>query len=741
MKGERKQVTGRWIRLAWYSTVCAILTLAQAETRAEDHFWSSLGGGSFNYWLNWVPNYVPGEDDNAIFDLDMDPAYEVTFYESVTNDQCIFRTDKVIMDLGGSTYTLDHPDFGLIVGYDYGQVAELLLYNGTLAATAAHIGLWEGSDGALNLESGTNLDVTNFILVGNDGNGLMNINPGASVTAGHLTVAGHDLGNTGLLNIDGSSAELTVDGILRVGEGGTGYFNLMNGATVYTQVGYVGDSSTSYGEININGESEFEVGEWLVIGSCGTGLLSITEASQFGIADLYVSNTADAYGQVDLWGNDSSIDADRYIIVGNWGTGTMNASQDADVTAESILVGVNESAQGELNISGSGTTVTVQNNLTSGLYGVGTINITGGADVRTTEPGGWIYVGQIAGSDGYLLVDGGSTLIAEQAPLVVGEEGSAGMDILGGSEVTSAGELFMGWVEGSVGQLTISGTGSKYISESGYPAQVGDGGEGTLIIEDGGVFEKLGGFHLGMQSTGVGTVTLNGDDSTFKVGEHLNVGEYGSGTFNVNDGHVAVGELDVADVPSGELHVAGWAWLTGTGTLNGDVIAFNGSNVMPGGEPGGTQTGVLTISGNYTQQDATLAIRVKGTTAGDEYSALHVTGTATIANTLEIRLVETYFPQGGEQYVVLNADSLDGTFPAVIGPGLYDVTYDEHNVTVTVLNAPGDLDGDNDVDLSDLAQLLGFYGDTGVTYEQGDIDHDGDVDLADLATLLGYYGR
>ncbi len=53
----------------------------------------------------------------------------------------------------------------------------------------------------------------------------------------------------------------------------------------------------------------------------------------------------------------------------------------------------------------------------------------------------------------------------------------------------------------------------------------------------------------------------------------------------------------------------------------------------------------------------------------------------------------------------------------------------------------GDLDGDNDIDLADLAQLLSNYGTpSGAVYEDGDLDADGDVDLADLAGLLAVYG-
>ena len=53
---------------------------------------------------------------------------------------------------------------------------------------------------------------------------------------------------------------------------------------------------------------------------------------------------------------------------------------------------------------------------------------------------------------------------------------------------------------------------------------------------------------------------------------------------------------------------------------------------------------------------------------------------------------------------------------------------------------PGDLDGDGDVDLADLAELLGGYGCSGGCCV-GDINGDGNTDFEDLALLLASYGQ
>jgi hypothetical protein len=83
-----------------------------------------------------------------------------------------------------------------------------------------------------------------------------------------------------------------------------------------------------------------------------------------------------------------------------------------------------------------------------------------------------------------------------------------------------------------------------------------------------------------------------------------------------------------------------------------------------------------------------------------------------------------------------------------MGPTDEGVTYPGWNIDDIEIWAvgmgpacPGDLDGDDDVDLADLSILLAHYGLTGgAEYEDGDLDGDGDVDLADLSALLAVYG-
>jgi len=96
------------------------------------------------------------------------------------------------------------------------------------------------------------------------------------------------------------------------------------------------------------------------------------------------------------------------------------------------------------------------------------------------------------------------------------------------------------------------------------------------------------------------------------------------------------------------------------------------------------------------------------------------------------------------QYQAIGPGDCNGNGVPDICDILYGTSLDENGNGIPdecEPECPGDLDGDADVDLSDLAILLANYGETsGMSYEDGDLDFDGDVDLTDLAALLAVYG-
>jgi hypothetical protein len=156
-------------------------------------------------------------------------------------------------------------------------------------------------------------------------------------------------------------------------------------------------------------------------------------------------------------------------------------------------------------------------------------------------------------------------------------------------------------------------------------------------------------------SNWTGTATINGAGGTVIVAagtvlaSHLNLSnipllQVMGGTFQVDT------NFNVATV---QVQSGGTLALQNQETLTAGVT--NSGNVSP--------LGAATIAGSYVQTSGgTLDIGIGGTTPGTGYDQLNITGSATLAGTLNVSLINGWAPSSGDVYQILTYASETGDF-------------------------------------------------------------------------------
>src|SRR5690606_33901338 len=104
-----------------------------------------------------------------------------------------------------------------------------------------------------------------------------------------------------------------------------------------------------------------------------------------------------------------------------------------------------------------------------------------------------------------------------------------------GGRVTNTTDVSIGRDNGSTGNVTVSGAGSTWESPSGFGFRIGDGGTGTLNINDGGVVRSGQGL-IGVSSGSDGHVTVSGPGSAWVPVDNIYVGFEGTGNLEVLNG-------------------------------------------------------------------------------------------------------------------------------------------------------------------------------------------------------------
>jgi hypothetical protein len=159
------------------------------------------------------------------------------------------------------------------------------------------------------------------------------------------------------------------------------------------------------------------------------------------------------------------------------------------------------------------------------------------------------------------------------------------------------------------------------------------------------------------------------------------------------------------------------ATVSGPGTLAVDSSALlqleDGATVGVDLENGGrlevgTSPGQATVTGDYVQTaDGTFAVELGGPPTSDDFDVLHIGGQVTLDGTLDVRLIDGFLPQVGDQFAVLTAPSRVGVFSDVVTQIGLDVSvlYLPTLVVIQVdaVPLPGDYNQNGTVDAADYA--------------------------------------
>jgi fibronectin-binding autotransporter adhesin len=566
---------------------------------------------------------------------------------------------------------------------------------GTFAAASGATLRFDG--GTHNLNSGSVSADGTVEIAG----GTWNLNGGSYAIAGRTTVSG----GAANFNIAASTVLLAVSGGTL---GGSGTFEVTGDLT------WTGGSMTGTGVTNvagtgstISGAAQKNLGR--VLNNTGT----MTYLEQGG--------GAIAFGPVSMV------------------AGVLNNSGTFNITGGGDILRINATAPhainntGSWNVAGPGTsvisdaiafnnsgTVNVQSGtlaLGGGGTSIGSFAAASGATLRFDGGTHNLNGGGISGggttdvSGGTVNVNATSFQIAGPVTLSGGTFGGGGDTVLVGAMTWSGGAITGSGVVLTDGGLLLNGAG---VTLSGRTLQIPPGqtatmtGTSSINFSNGAILNSFGTF-LARGDSGVDFGNGGGAPSLF-----MNAGTFTRDT-SPGDFSIAVGFVNSASVTSttSSLIFSGGLSQLESGTITGGLISFTGGSVSAAGlitgsvsnagaifSPGSNEIGQLTINGSYTQNSGgTLRVDLGGTVGG-QFDRLIVNGTAILAGTLNVALVNGFAAALNQQFPVLAYQANTGTFTTEAGAFGFTRTYQATGMVLTrvQINYSWDSGGGADTD-------------------------------------------
>jgi T5SS/PEP-CTERM-associated repeat protein/autotransporter-associated beta strand protein len=358
----------------------------------------------------------------------------------------------------------------------------------------------------------------------------------------------------------------------RINNGGTAQIAASGGMAGAVTLGFGAQDS---GNLSVSGSGTLQTNGIMYLGEAGTGTLSITNGGVVSSGRFIIGDNVGSSGIATVSGSGSMWVNNVVCFVGYSGTATLNVTSGGTVSDSQASIGEAGGSNGTGTVDGAGSTWTQSGSVTVGGDGTGTLNITNRGTVLSTDPtfGGGV-IGRNPGSSGMANVSGDGSNWTMHGPLSIadGFAGTTGtLQIMNGGAVADSYSVLGG--SGGSGTATVSGAGSTW-TNNGNLFVGSNNGSGMLTITQGGRVSSATGYIGFGSSSSNGTVDINGAGSTCTNSGNLYIGGNESGPQGTG----------VLRIESGGRVTATTTTVWGTGTL---AIGFdpnlNGTLIFNGG--------------------------------------------------------------------------------------------------------------------------------------------------------------
>lgn len=522
------------------------------NSEASDDRWSNAG--------NWSGAALPGAGDTALL-----------------ND-------------GASAQISDEQNLGGIYVGNTGS-AHLDIRDGAqVGSDVGRLGNFAGSRGEASIDASSQWVIGGQLHVGNNGEGVLNVNGGTLASGG--AYLGNGIGSSGTLNVS-AGGQWTLGGDLRVGARGDGVLNVSGeGSRVASGIAYLGEYAGASGSVKLSAGGQWDSGK-LYVGLSGNGHVEIDGGVLNSSDTASIGDRVGATGVVEVSAGGQWNHSGR-LVVGNSGDGRLQIGDSGVVRSDQAVLGnlASASAQtpgsGTASVSDGGQWLN-SGRFTVGAYGSGTLAVGAGGRVESDV----MLIGDTAGAVGQVSIRDGGALVARN-DLYVGNHGEGSLHI--DNATLSSGLANIGNYADGTGSVSVSNNGRW--DSLGEHLHVGHNGTGSLSIDSGGAVSSVNGV-IGYGARGSGRATVG--NGRWDNSDTLRVGNYGTGELLIQAGGV---------VSNRDSTIAHHIGSSGNVTLERGA-AWNNAGALHAGYNG---LGRLTVSGDgqVTSSGATLGAGATG---------------------------------------------------------------------------------------------------------------------------------